>query len=74
MAHDKMLQDGFEFQWKLRDTPDMPLEDLQAERDVLGKLAPRRVGETNSTQYERFDLPQVMKNGSAMSQSKLRRG
>src|SRR5438046_8253548 len=52
MAHDEMLQDSFEFQRKPGETPDMPLKDLQAKRDVLDELAPRRVGETNPRQFE----------------------
>ena len=65
MAHDEVLQDSFEFQRKPGKTPDKPLKDLQAKRDVLDELAPRRVGETNPRQFERFDLPQVVKNGSS---------
>ena len=42
----------------------MPLEDRQSSRDVVDELAPRRVGETNPRQFERFDLSQVVKNGS----------
>ena len=48
MAHDEVLQDGLELQRKPGEAPYMPLEDLQAERDVLDQLAPRRVGETNT--------------------------
>src|SRR5271155_4376730 len=43
----------------------MLFKDLQAERDVLYQLAPRRVGETNTGQFQRFDLPKVVKNGSS---------
>ena len=43
----------------------MPLEGLQTKRDVLDELAPRRVGEPNPRQFERFDLTQVVKNGSS---------
>ena len=48
MAHDEVLKDGLEVQRKPRQAPYMLLEDLQAERDVLDQLAPRRVGETNT--------------------------
>ena len=65
MAHDEVLKDGFECQRKPGETPHMLLEDLQAERHVLDQLAPRRVSETDPRQLERFDLPQVVKNGSS---------
>ena len=63
MAHDEVLQDGLELQRKSGEAPYMLLEDLQTERDVLDQLAPRRVGETNTRQFQRFDLPKVVKNG-----------
>src|SRR6266700_6989290 len=65
MAHDEVLQDGLELQRKPGKAPYMLIEDLQAERDVLDQLAPRGVGETNSRQFQRFDLPKVVKNGSS---------
>jgi len=43
MAHDEVLQDGLEIKRKPGEAPYMLLEDLQAERDVLDELAPRRV-------------------------------
>src|SRR5689334_24680455 len=65
MAHDEVLEDGLELQWKSGEASCMLLEDLQAECDVLDQLTPRRVGETNTRQFQRFDLPKVVKNGSS---------
>ncbi len=47
------------------EAPYMPFEDLQAERYVLDQLASRGIGETNTRQFQRFDLPKVVKNGSS---------
>src|ERR1022692_2780663 len=62
MAHDEVLQNGLELQRKPGEAPYMLFEDLQAERNVLDQLAPCRVGETNTRQFQRFDLPKVVKN------------
>src|SRR5450756_1507414 len=61
----KCCRISLELQRKPGKAPYILLEDLQAERDVLDELAPRRVGETNTRQFQRFDLPQVVKNGSS---------
>src|ERR1039457_4219172 len=57
MAHNKMLQDSLELQRKPGKARYMLLEDLQAECDVLNQLAPSRICEANTRQFQRLDLP-----------------
>src|ERR1035441_6742803 len=65
MAYDEVLKDGLEVQGKPGEASYVLLEDLQAERDVLDQLAPRRICEANTRQFQRLDLPKVVKNGSS---------
>src|SRR4030095_16393591 len=63
MADDEVLQSCLEISRKVRESSQMFLEDLKANRDMPDQLTPGRVGRA-PRQGQLFDLSQIVQDGS----------